>query len=105
SGDAADGGVEVLPVAAGEVGGAGTVRGDVGLGGEELQAELVGAHLQGEDADGLVQLDRDVAGDVEGERGLAHSRPASDDVEASAQEAGAKAVPLGIAGGEAAQGL
>src|SRR5215210_2773055 len=105
AGDAPDGGVEVLPVAAGEVGGAGAVGGDVGFGGEELQAQLVGAHLQGEDADGLVQLDGDVAGDVEGEGGLAHSGPSGEDVEASAQEAGAKAVPIGIAGREPYQGL
>ena len=52
-GELAGGGVEVSPLAAGEVGGAEVAGGDVGFGGAELQAELVGAHFEGEDADGL----------------------------------------------------
>ena len=53
----------------------------------------------------MLQVDGDVAGEVEGEGGLAHSRPAGEDVEAAAQEAGAEAVPVGIAGGEALEGV
>ena len=52
-----------------------------------------------------MQLAGDVANDVEGKRGLAHSRPSSEDVEAPRRRPGPKAVPIGIAGPEASQGL
>lgn len=52
-----------------------------------------------------MQLADDVASDVEGKRGLAHSQPSSEDVEAPAQETGAEAVPFRIAGRGASQAL
>ena len=79
-GEAAGGGVEVAPLAGGDVALAEVAGGDAGFGGAELEAELAGAHFEGEDADRALQLDGDVAGEVEGEGGLAHAGAAGDDV-------------------------
>jgi hypothetical protein len=102
-GDAPRGGVEVAPLVGGDVAFADQAGGEAGGGGDELQAQLAGAHFEGEDADGAPEVEGDVAGDVEGEGGLAHAGPAGDDVEAAGEEAGAEAVPGRIAGGEAAE--
>src|SRR5688500_13819805 len=81
------------------------MRGDVSLGGAELDADFVRSHFEGEDADGPLELDGDVAGEVERQRGLAHAGPSRDDVEPTRQEAGAEPVPAWEAGREPAESL
>src|SRR6185436_3566884 len=69
----------------------------------ELEAQLVGAHFEGEDTDRPLELDSHVPREIERQRGLAHAGPASDHVETTRQEAGAELVPAWKAGGEPAE--
>ncbi len=84
--------------AAGEV-----AEGEHGAGDEEATNEHCGAHFQGEDGAGGVEIDGDVLDDVHGERGFPHGRASGDDEHFTALQAGADFVELGVAGGEAAE--
>ena len=93
------------------------VRGDAGGLGEHAGGELLGGHLEREEADDAA-LDRalaavgpgalpvgagDVEGDVGGERGLAHRRAAGEDQEVRGVQAAEALVEVGEAGGEAGE--
>ena len=93
------------------------VRGDAGGLGEHAGGELLGRHLEREEADdaavdgafaavgpgALLVGAGDVEGDVGGERGLAHRRAAGEDQEVGGVQAAEALVEVGEAGREAGE--
>ena len=74
---------------------------DPGLHGEDALHELLGRHLQAEDADRLAVGDRGAVGHAERKAGLAHRRPSGDDDQVRALQPAGELVEIGEAGSDA----
>ncbi len=77
-------------------------RVDTGLRSQHAVDELLGAHLEREDADGLLVLHGGIASQVERESSLTHGRARGQDDQVRLLKSGQKVVDGGEAGGDAA---
>ncbi len=94
-----------VPLLLRQVAGAQGGAGDVGLGRQDPQRQLLLAHLEREDADRQPLVEGGILGHVERQRGLAHAGAAGDDDQVGGAQAARLVVQVVEAGGHADQAV
>ena len=97
--------VELAPLLLVEIAVAELLAIDAGGGAEHAGEQRLLGHFQREDGDGLLELQGNMLGDVQGERGFAHGGPRGDDAKIAAVHAAGHFVELGEAGADALDAL
>jgi hypothetical protein len=99
------GAAELAALLLAEVPGTEALAVHAGGGAQHAREQGLLRHFEREDGDRFFQLERDVLGDVERERGLAHGGPGGHDAEVAGVQAAGHFIELGEAGADALDAL